>query len=206
MQIKTLKGVYQSNTYVIESDGTQIVIEAGAPMGVMRKALGNKAPSAIFLTHEHFDHVAHIADYAAAYPNCPIYCHPATLKEIKTGEINQILGTFAGVNVAKPDSYKNFHTLDNHQVISINRFKVKAIFTPGHSDGSAVYLIDNNLFTGDVLFDNNIGRTDLVPKGYIQMQETLRNLQTLEFEKAYHGHGNPSSFATQQKNIAFHIE
>jgi len=205
MHITTIKGIYASNTYVIKSDDTMIVIEAGVPIGTLRQALGNKAPTAIFLTHEHFDHVAHIADYTAAYPNCPIYCHPATLKELKTGEINRILGTFAGVDVKPPDSFKSFRSTTDNKDIYFEPFKIKAIFAPGHSDGSVVYLINNILFTGDVLFSNNIGRTDLVQNGDEQMQKTLRNLQSLEFGKAYHGHENPSSFDQQQKNIARHI-
>jgi len=206
MKVTILKGIYASNTYILERDDIQIVIEAGAPMGTIREALGNKPPSAIFLTHEHFDHVANIADYTAAFPKCPIYCHPATLKELQTGEINRILGMFANVDVATPDSFKNFHALENNQIININPFEIRAIFAQGHSDGSVVYLINNKLFTGDVLFDNNIGRTDLVPNGHTQMQKTLRNLQTVEFEEAYHGHGDPSSFEEQRRNIAFHIE
>jgi len=205
MKIKTVKGVYASNTYVIENEDVQIVVEAGAPMGDIRQALGNKAPAAIFLTHEHFDHVAHIADYAAAFPKCRIFCHPATLKELKTGEINRVLGMFAGVDVATPNSFQKFEELADGETIKLHPFTIKTIFAPGHSDGSVIYLIDNILFTGDVLFANNIGRTDLVPKGEEEMQKTLRKLQTLEFEKAYHGHNEPSSYATQQKNIAAHI-
>jgi len=212
MQVTTVKGIYASNTFVVDDNGIKIVIDAGAPIGTMRQVLGNKPPTAIFLTHEHFDHVAHIADYAAAYPKCPIYCHPATLKELKTNEINSVIGAFAGVDVRTPDSFENFRTLENNQVIGVNQydsatpFRIKAIFAPGHSDGSVLYLTGNKLFTGDVLFDGTIGRTDLVPNGYAQMQTTLRNLQSLEFEKAYHGHGDPSSFEQQQKNIRYHTD
>jgi len=234
MQIKTIKGIYESNTYVmtsvseaqrfrqksvIESNGVKIIIEAGAPVDSLRQALGGTAPAAIFLTHEHFDHVAHIADYATAFPNCPIYCHPATLQELKTGEINRILGAFAGVDVEPPDSFKNFHALTDNQIINIGPLEIKAIFAPGHSDGSILYSIKNSplerrggtegdgvvLFTSDVLFNNTIGRTDLIPNGQTQMQKTLRTLQTLKFETAYHGHGNPSSYEEQQQNIANHI-
>jgi len=205
MQIKTVKGIYASNTYVIENHDVQIVIEAGAPMGDIRQALDNKPPSAIFLTHEHFDHLAYIADYATAYPKCPIYCHPATLKELKTGEINRILGVFAGVDVATPNSFANFHELTDDEIIKLHPFTIKAVFAPGHSDGSVLYLIDSTLFTGDVLFADNIGRTDLVPNGPEEMQKTLRKLQPLEFEKAYHGHNEPSSYTTQKRNIADHI-
>ena len=216
MQIKTIKGIYESNTYVmtsvseaqrfrqksvIESNGVKIIIEAGAPVDSLRQALGGTAPAAIFLTHEHFDHVAHIADYATAFPNCPIYCHPATLQELKTGEINRILGAFAGVDVEPPDSFKNFHALTDNQIINIGPLEIKAIFAPGHSEASVVYLINDNLFTGDVLFANTIGRTDLMPNGSALMQETLAKLLKVNFETAYHGHDKSSSYAEQQRNM-----
>jgi len=205
MQVKTIKGIYQSNTFILENGGTCIIVEAGAPIEALKKTLAGKNPSAIFLTHEHFDHVARIAAYSSTFPDCPVYCHPATLAELADGEINRFLGGFAGVEVETPVSFKSFHALADNQTIDIKPFQIKAIFAPGHSDGSVVYIINNNIFTGDVLFEGNIGRTDLVPNGGEQMQKTLRKLQTLEFEKAYHGHGEPSSFAEQQMNIANHI-
>jgi glyoxylase-like metal-dependent hydrolase (beta-lactamase superfamily II) len=207
MKIKTIKGIYESNTFILEDGGIFIIVEAGAPIEAIRQALtNNHNPSAIFLTHEHFDHVARIAAYTTAFPKCPIYLHPDTLTELQTGEINRFLGGFAGITVPTPISFENFHTLNDNQIINIGSFEIKAIFAQGHSDGSVVYLINKNLFTGDVLFDGNIGRTDLVPNGEEQMQTTLRNLQTIKFEKAYHGHGNPSTFAAQHKNITDHIK
>ena len=200
MDIKTIKGIYESNTYIAEQDNVCILIEAGAPL----KSLGNIKPAAIFLTHEHFDHVFHIAKYAEAF-ECPIYCHPATLEELKTGAFNNTFSAMTGFHVEAP-KFTKFKTLAANQIITIGPFEIKAVFAPGHSAGSVVYLINNNLFTGDVLFRNSIGRTDFMPNGPELMQQSLRLLQNLKFETSYHGHGSPCSFTAQQRNILAFLE
>ena len=175
-----------------------MIFDAGAPVRAVLRELAGRTPASILLTHEHFDHIYYIAKYSEAFPNCPVYCHPATLEELKTGEFN----TRAGYPVAPPASLKNFHALTDNQTV----LNIKAIFAPGHSEGSIVYLVDADLFTGDVLFRNTIGRTDLIPNGPARMQTTLRRLQPLTYKTAHHGHGAPSTHAEQQQNIAQHIE
>lgn len=206
MNITTIKGIFESNTYVVEQDGVCIIVEAGAPLDAIKQVLGAKIPTALFLTHEHFDHIFHTAEFAAAFPKCGIYCHPATIKELKTGEFNNTISHFTGSPVPVPQDFANFHALANNQVLTIGPFEIKAIFAPGHSHGCVVYLINNQLFTGDVLFRTSIGRTDLIPNGPKLMQQSLRNLQNLTYETCYNGHSDKSTFAQQQKNIAKHIE
>jgi glyoxylase-like metal-dependent hydrolase (beta-lactamase superfamily II) len=102
--------------------------------------------------------------------------------------------------------------------ITIGNIKIKPILCPGHSPQSVVYLIDDSLFTGDVLFSDTIGRTDLTggkrpDKASIelraqnkeQMQASLKRLATIKFKTAYHGHYESSSYDTQQQNIRRHL-
>ena len=169
IEIKSVKGVYQSNTFAVTLDGTTLVIDAGAPVGKLVKILDGKRPAAVLMTHEHFDHTYHLEDYKKAF-ECPVFT-PTDEKEITVGAI-----------------------------------KVKPLLCPGHSPNSVVYLIEDSLFTGDVLFADTIGRTDLMPNGEQLMQKTLRELASIKFNTAYHGHGPSSTYADQQKNIAYFIE
>lgn len=206
MNITAIKGIYDSNTYVVELDGVCIIVEAGTSLDGVKKALAGKTPSAIFLTHEHFDHIFHTAEYAEAFPDCKVYCHPSTLNELKTGEFNNTMSHYTGYKVVEPKTYKNFHALTDGQILKIDKFEIKAIFAPGHSHGSVVYLINSQLFTGDVLFRTSIGRTDLIPNGPELMQKSLRILQKVKFEICYNGHSGKSTFEQQQKNIAHYID
>jgi len=206
MNIKTIKGIYDSNTYVIEQDGVCIMVEAGTGIAGVKKALSGKTPEAIFLTHEHFDHTYHLNEYMTAFPTAKVYCHPATVTELETGDFNNAIAPFTGYPVAVPKSFKNIHAMTDGQILNIGPFEISAIFSPGHSHGCVVYLINNQLFTGDVLFRTSVGRQDLIPNGPALMQQTLRMLQKIKFETCYNGHSEQSTYAQQQKNIADHLE
>jgi len=177
MNVQTLVGYYDSNTFVVEYNGTVLIIDAGAPREAVLQAAANKKPQAILLTHEHFDHTYHLDDYRKQF-GCPVVS-PANEDEITVGKV-----------------------------------KIKPMLCPGHSPASVVYLIGDCLFTGDVLFSDTIGRTDLtsgkIPakatpeiraKNEAQMQETLKRLLGVKFKTAYHGHHEPSTYEEQQKNI-----
>ena len=164
MRIETVVGKIDSNTFIVQSCDTTIIIDAGAKLDDLQKALKGRKPSAILLTHEHYDHVFYLDDYKKEF-TCLVIT-PTTEDEIVVGDI-----------------------------------KIKPILCPGHSPQSVCYLIGDNLFTGDVLFNGTIGRTDLPGSDSALMQQTLRKLLDVKFKTAYHGHYEPSSYEEQQKNI-----
>ena len=94
---------------------------------------------------------------------------------------------------------------DDESEIVIKDLIIKPILCPGHSPKSVCYLIKDCLFTGDVLFDEGIGRTDLPGSCSETMQETLQKLLTVKFTTAYHGHDDPSTYEQQQKNIRSYL-
>jgi len=165
MKVQAITGHIGSNTFIAECEGgVVLLVDAGARLADVQKALNGKKPDAILLTHEHFDHVFHLGDYRK-YFDCPVHL-PKDETEIAVGNV-----------------------------------KIKPILCPGHSPQSVVYLIGDCLFTGDVLFSDTIGRTDLMPDGDRLMQQSLRKLLTVRFKTAYHGHYESSNFKQQQENI-----
>ena len=164
MKITPIVGKFESNTFIVQSGDTIIIVDAGAPLKKLQAALDGRVPNAIFLTHEHFDHVFYLDDYKKAFA-CPVYA-PTDETEIVVGE-----------------------------------FVIKPLQCPGHSPQSVVYIIGDDLFTGDVLFDGTIGRTDLMPNGPVLMAKTLKKLLNVKFKTAHHGHYASTTYADQQKNI-----
>jgi glyoxylase-like metal-dependent hydrolase (beta-lactamase superfamily II) len=73
--------------------------------------------------------------------------------------------------------------------LTIAGLTIKVLHTPGHTPGSVCYLIENELFTGDTLFDNGWGRTDLPGGNEHEMARSLRRLVPMMREYGIHaGH------------------
>ena len=83
MNVQTVIGELESNTFVVETDGAVVIIDAGAPVKSVLKTLAGRTPDAILITHFHFDHVFCLENYKKAF-NCPVYA-PRTEDEIRVG-------------------------------------------------------------------------------------------------------------------------
>jgi glyoxylase-like metal-dependent hydrolase (beta-lactamase superfamily II) len=74
--------------------------------------------------------------------------------------------------------------------LQLGPFKINVFHTPGHSPGSVSYLIEHHLFTGDLLFKNSIGRTDLFKGNSHDIMESLKFICSLDGDiLVYPGHG-----------------
>jgi len=75
----------------------------------------------------------------------------------------------------------------------VGSIALKVIETPGHSPASiCLYLPDKKaLFTGDVIFRDGLGRTDLPGGDGQKLKESIRKLASLEVEYLLPGHGEP---------------
>ncbi len=93
-------------------------------------------PCAVLLTHHHYDHIDLAEKCAIAY-NIPVF--------MSSNEINFYNFTCAHLHALPQKSFW------------VNSFFIQCIATPGHTYGSICYLIGNNLFTGDTLFNEGCG-------------------------------------------------
>lgn len=87
-------------------------------------------------------------------------------------------------------------------VLQLGSIKIKIFHTPGHTQDSICILAEDNLFTGDTLFVEECGRTDLEGGSSEQLYESLKKIMKLHGgTKVYPGHlyGGPSSTITREK-------
>jgi glyoxylase-like metal-dependent hydrolase (beta-lactamase superfamily II) len=86
--------------------------------------------------------------------------------------------------------------------LKLGSIKIKILYTPGHTQDSICILADDNLFTGDTLFVEECGRTDLPGGSSEQMYESLNKLKRLQGNiKVYPGHLYGGSSSTIAKEI-----
>jgi len=123
-------------------------------------------------THTHADHVSGSGELKEIYGS-EIYMHTETKNKMKVLEnaakfgIEDILKANAAIKVD--------HFVNDGDIIEVGSIKIKVIHSPGHTDNHITLLIENNLFTGDLLLIGQAGRSDL-PGGNTEDQyDTLFN-------------------------------
>ena len=197
---KLVLGSYQTNCYVISHNGIAIVIDPGANGEIIGTLLQNNnlTLEAIYLTHGHFDHIGAV-DYLYNLTKCKIYAH-INDQNLMNGEPISTKHSFQTLQVQAP-----IHYFDGefNSFVFANDIALDAISTPGHSEGSCVYVLRNynRLFSGDTLFKEGIGRVDFPTSDKKAMKESLKLLSTFKDEcKVFPGHGEETTIGYEKEN------
>lgn len=177
-------GIYAANCYVITEGQHALIIDPGGKGKTLVSKLKeeNICVDAILLTHGHFDHIGGVS-YMQEQFSCPVYVEEEDVKLLKDTHLNcSMVGREATVS-------KDIRTFDIGSNV-IGTFTCEVIYTPGHTDGCVLLQFDEHLFSGDVLFKNSIGRTDLPTGSQSKMINTLKIIKNLEPSlHIYPGHG-----------------
>jgi glyoxylase-like metal-dependent hydrolase (beta-lactamase superfamily II) len=169
-------GPVTENSFLVrrEDANTAFIVDPGdeAPklLGAI-DALGVEL-EAILLTHCHFDHVGAVAPVAKA-TGAPVYC-----PQLEVPVLQDIMAFVPWPGFGPFESWDPEHTVKGGEQLSLAGFDIDVLFTPGHSPGHVTYAIasEKALFSGDVLFQSSIGRTDLPGGDHATL---LRSIATL---------------------------
>lgn len=153
----------------------------------------------ILLTHGHFDHIAGIRPNR--FKNNPqIVMHKADLDWLNNA--NQYLPMFGmpEITIPKVDIF-----VEDGDTIQLGSLEIKVLHTPGHTQGGVCYLVDGNLFSGDTIFREAVGRCDLEGGNFNQIVESIENkIFTLPPKTViYPGHGNITSVEWEKEHNRF---
>ena len=145
-------------------------------------------PSFVLITHAHYDHIGATAFLQKA--GAKVFMHVADSPIVQWS--NEMKGT---------PFFKVDKNLNDGEVLDIANLKTQVIHTPGHSPGGVCFLVDGSLFTGDTLFKENVGRSDLPMGNFAELKKSIQEkLFTLDDEtKVYPGHGGMSSIGHEKK-------
>jgi len=159
-------------------------------------------PVASIMTHGHLDHTFSIVPLADGY-SIPAYIHSEDRRFI--ADPAGLLGPElkAQVTTMKFSEPRDVRELKNGDVINLLGMQLKAIHAPGHTRGSTMFLLNEEiLISGDVLFAGSIGRTDLPTGNAKQMRETLLNkvLPLSDDLRVLTGHGPETTIKFERKN------
>lgn len=201
MEIKQIKskflgGSFDQNTYVCINENEAVLIDAGADILDIKKAVGKRKVFAVLMTHLHFDHLWNIEKIIAEF-DCDIY--------MKEGEENRLENASKNASFLIGENMA-FEVPKNHikyyaEKLEIGDFEFEIFNSYGHTDDSVCIKLGDSLFTGDTVFADGFGRTDLIDGNADKMLQSLKMILNLNYKMAYPGHFGSASKKQIDKQI-----
>ena len=190
-----LYGEIPVNSYILEDNGECYIIDPGYEKERVIDYIKDSGLSVkgILLTHAHIDHVGAIDAF-----DVPVYLH----EEEHNILLNDELNGFEFYHRSKPYDIKNIKivTLKDGDKLPLGDKYIEVIHTPGHTVGGVCYRYNNDLYTGDTLFEGTVGKwtfptgdLDTLKKSVIKIIETEP-----EEMKIHPAHGNSSTIGTEK--------
>ena len=183
------------NTYFLVNENDRAAVvdpgEDGAAVLAFAEKHGFKI-TACYLTHGHFDHMGcckRLQDLGVK-----IYVSEKDADKLYTDK-NE--GAVFGRRVEPPHADNTFRDGD---VLDFEGFKLRVMETPGHTAGSVCFFTELGIFSGDTLFYENAGRTDLADGDDADMERSLAKLMAVKGDfTVYPGHGRATTLAHERE-------
>lgn len=200
-------GSLSCNCSLIYSNETKecIVVDPGDDFDSLMKIVNERGLILKHLlhTHAHFDHIG-CSKTVKEKTGAKIHLHNGDKLLYKALPAQAMMFGFSPRMPASVDSWIEDEEEFSFEHAELKNF-LKALYTPGHTEGSCCfytdYLENPILFSGDTLFQNSIGRTDLPGGDFDKIKKSIKNrLYTLPDETVViTGHG-PTTMLYKEKN------
>ncbi len=211
MQLRTIiNGPFQGNAYLVwrEEDRRAILIDPGDDPERLLAALETDGLTLalILATHGHLDHVG-AAEPLRLETGAPV-CVPAGEREI-VAHLPEACRMFGLPELPAPQVDHWLQPEEGQLAEAVPEAIPEGLEiilwpTPGHSPGGTCYQIGEHLFSGDTLFQNSVGRTDLPGGHWPTLEASLRRLMRLPDETVVHpGHGPATTIARERHDNPF---
>lgn len=197
-------GMCQTNCYFLYREGeTKVIFIDPADQGkYIYDKLAEKGFSveAILLTHGHFDHIMG-AKQLRELSGAKIYASKADKVLLNDPYVN------VSAQWAKPYTLEADVYFDDGDELDFGDISCKAILTPGHTIGSSCFYFEEDgiLISGDTLFQESVGRTDLPTGSMGKLVRSIKEkLAPLPDEvRVYPGHGGATSIGHERQYNSF---
>ena len=204
MKIISLQvGNLGTNCYLAYDEQTLdgVVIDPGGEGARVVREVANQhiKVQAILLTHGHADHIMALKHVREAL-QVPVIIHKED--ETMLGDVKRNLSFFVGETI----SYTSVDRLvDDEEVVTLGSLSFKVLHTPGHTPGGCCFQFGLDVFCGDTIFSESIGRTDLPGGSYAQILQSIQGkIMTLPDDTSlYPGHGPKTTVGWERRMNPF---
>ncbi len=194
-------GIAATNGYLLQLPGGHVLVDA--PDGIagwLKKQ--NLRVDALFLTHQHFDHVLDAAAVRAQH-GCRIYAFAPFSRDLT---LERLYGAVTGNSLSVPE-FAVDEVIQGKDMLNAVGEAWQLYHVPGHSPDSVCFhlVAQSLLFGGDVLFLDGIGRTDF-PGG--STQQLLAGIEEKLFAlpdatHVFPGHGDDTTIGRERLENPF---
>lgn len=200
-------GLYRCNCYLIYNEEEAIIIDPGDEGETLLSYLQSKKVSLkyIVLTHAHLDHIMAV-NFLREKTGAQVIMHPED--------------QFLAENVSLQAEFLQLHCKDKNKLtidihskhnseIKINGIDLLCLHTPGHTPGSCCYQLVNSsekkIYSGDTLFRNSIGRTDLWKGNHEQLIDSIQDRLLTQHDESLvlPGHGGETTIKIEKEYNPF---
>lgn len=151
----------------------------------------------VLLTHGHFDHIGGLNNIPE---NVEVLMHSGDKEWVE--QVNDYLPMIGmpGMDVPKIHRFIN-----DNETIKLGETEIKVLHTPGHTQGGVCFYIAGNLFSGDTIFRESVGRCDLPGGNFSQIVESIeKRIFTLPEETIiYPGHGKTTTVMWEKEHNSY---
>lgn len=197
-------GPLGTNCYIVSEGNRALIFDPGGDANHLIKYLkdNNLTPEAILLTHAHFDHIGALDEIRKEF-NIEVYLHENEFDWLANPKLNR------STSMGEPFLVK---TDDPEKVIKpgnmeVGPFKFEVFHTPGHSPGSVSFIFHEHNFivSGDVLFHQGIGRTDLPGGNMDELAHSIINklYKLPDSFEVFPGHGIQTTIGSEKQHNPF---
>jgi hydroxyacylglutathione hydrolase len=196
------KKIFSSNTYIFKNEINNecIIIDPGFDAEIIDKFIqeNNLKPIAIVSTHGHFDHIGSAAFFKKKYI-IPFYLHEGDMKMSQSANFFlKVAKLDYKIETPSPDALLK----GEYFSLSLNGIEIEIFNFPGHSPGSCILKIGNNLFSGDILYKNGLGAGSIPKENTELLKRSILKIFNIfvDDDLILPGHGAPEYIGAIKKN------
>ncbi|MGL5313266.1 MAG: MBL fold metallo-hydrolase [Peptostreptococcaceae bacterium] len=196
-----LLGDIDVNCYFIEFNKKCYIVDPGYEKERVIEYVqsNNLEVLGILLTHGHIDHIGAIDSF-----DVPVYIHEKEYEIIADNHKNGF--EFYGKEKPYDLDFIDIVKINENSIIEIDNKRIDVIHTPGHTVGSVCYKFEDDLYTGDTLFEGTVGRWDFPTGNLDTLKNAIVNLieSMAEDIRIHPAHGESSTIGEEKRNNYFY--